>query len=79
MSDVDMCELCLESLGVPPVAAHCVVNRFRRDMGTIRLLRLRIIALEKQLHDQLHPHNVHPHKRKSHCDCKSGKCHSEHL
>lgn len=83
MSDVDMCELCLESLGVPPVAAHCVVNRFRRDEGTIKILRLRIIALESKLklppsHPTKTPPHVHPHKRKSHCDCKQRQCNSQH-
>lgn len=72
MSECQVCELCLESMGISPNIAHMIVGRFNRDAATIQILRMRISQLTKT------PPHVHPHKRKSHCDCKQRQCNPQH-
>lgn len=73
MSECQVCELCLESMGISPNIAHMIVGRFNRDAATIQILRMRISQLTKT------PPHVHPHKRPRDCDCKRGKRNSKHL
>lgn len=49
MSDEAMCGLCLESMGLPHEVCRIIVARWRRDAGTIAVLRARISQLEKQI------------------------------
>lgn len=71
MSENQICELCLESLGVPPNVAHMIQLRFHRDAATIELLHLRISQLQET--PKTPPH-AHPTKRKSHGDCQRSHC-----
>lgn len=77
MSDMQVCELCLEAMGVPPVAAHAITSRFRRDAATIALLRLRILQLQKQSTPPPNA-NQHPVKRPCVCDQKRSHRISQH-